>query len=267
MLITKILFVGLWVMNMTFMYGIEAVIMKRRFSKAVTALVATLVCAGIIAFRYWLLVGGGEAKVPAGSTFTTIAMLSLQILLYYGVWYKQLMNFFLIGIFSMIPEVLCAFLAEKIAGSMNTFNFADLGFRYGTMLYYPLFALIVYPTIKLMKKVNRLYDNTTGNGYIWLVVMFPISQLLLFYLYTGVTVVARPLSLVGILVGCVADVILIVLLEKDHKRYALLKDLEAEKQLLANEEEAYWNLMLQQEEIAQIRHDYQNQLMALKALK
>lgn len=267
MILFKIFFIGMWVANYFFSYGLCAFVMKKRFTNVLSLLLFVIGCSGITVFRYWYIVGGGLEAVPSGIYLSSIAIFLLQVLLFKGKWHKQLVNFAIIAIFSMFAEVLCSFSVTHMVGEFETFNFNDRCFRFSIMFFYPALSLMIYPTFVILRRANRIADAEKTGGYMWLVVTFPFSQIFMMNLYSGVTTVVKPIGIIGAGIGLVADFLLIIFLEKEHKGSRWADELEEEKQLLAYEKMAYQDLVFRQEEIAQLRHDYQNQLMALKALK
>ncbi len=257
----------MWVVNMIFAYVLCGFVMPRRYGMLKTFAIGTVGIAILNIFRVWYVLGGGQDAVPAGSMVTLVGTVVLQFILFRGKWYRHLMNYAITSVFGILADTLTAFISEKICGTMETFNFADPGFRLAILLFYPLLALMIVPTVFLLKKVNRLTADQMTPVYSWLVLTFPFSQILLINLYTGVTSIVNPIGMTGSLIGILADFLLIWFLDKEHQKFRLRKALEEEKQMLEFEEMTYRDLMSQQEEIAQLRHDYRNQMMALKAIK
>ncbi len=267
MIFNKVLLVSMWAYNFVYAYGLCALVMKRRFGKIASVILFLGLSAAIIGFRIWFVIGGGQDAVPAGSMVTMFGCFSLQVILFRGKWFRQLMNYAIVSVFAILAEILASFFASSLKGSVETFNFDDPGFRVGMLLFFPALSVMIYPTIVLLRKVNRLSVGEVLGAYSWLVVTFPLSQMFLINLYTGVTTVVKPIGLIGALVGITSDCLLIWFLDKEHQKFRLRKELEEEKQMLEFEEMTYRDLMSQQEEIAQLRHDYRNQMMALKAMR
>lgn len=267
MIIVQISLIVMWSVNAFFAYGLCALVMKRRFNLLIEGILFMVSIALIFTLRYNVMFNKGLSSVPNVSALTMLATFLLQVVLLRGKWYVQLMNYAIVSVFGIAAEVVAAFVASNIVGEYESLNFSDVGFRFSIMLYAPVLSLFIFPALLLLRKINRLADSIISPGYMWLVVAFPLSQALMINLYSGVTTVVKTIGLFGALLGLVADFLLIALLEKEHKNYQLQNSLEEEKQLLRYEKLSYQDLVLRQEEIAQLRHDYQNQMLALKALK
>lgn len=267
MVLTKTVFWGILVLNLVFTYYMNEINLPKRFSRALTLVLASLAIFPIVRFRYWLVVEGGQDKVPFGSLIITIIAFAMQTILFTGAWYKKILTMILIEIFSILAELTAVFAAEWIIGPYEQFNFASMSFRFAVMMYYPAFALISIPLIYILRSVNRISEEKVSRGYEWLALAFPIAQFLMVYIQAGVTTVTTIPGLLGIFLGSVADYILIMLLNKEHTQKQLAYELEEEQRLYAQEEASYRLIEEEQEMIAQIRHDYQNQLMVLMAMQ
>ncbi|QOX64900.1 GHKL domain-containing protein [Anoxybacterium hadale] len=225
----------------------------------------------------WLLAVGftlfclPEAYLKITSTatpwFELLALLAYGTLLLYilipfkdRIW-KKILLFILFSAITYISEILCKFLAGNMDTSFDpSFNSPEMVWMVATNTT----VLIIFSALLLMIW-NRFVSQRTTPRRTMIFFIFPFSQLVTLYALND-SIPAEGssggvLGSVGILAGFLSDLILLYILVEQGQKEALAMQLQELETLHQVEQIHYQAIEARREEMAKLRHDFNNQLV------
>ena len=133
-------------------------------------------------------------------------------------------------------------------------------------IYLCLFSLRQLVTIVLFKKLRRRGGVSYELQGLLITVYF-LSNLILHYNFLSIQLVAPPITCLGGLIGALGTMLSGYWLYQDGERRKTEKELLELEQMYALEREKYEKLKEKEEQMAQIRHDYANQMLVLERMQ
>ena len=212
-----------------------------------------------------------EAYLKITSTaapwFELLAWLAYAMLLLYllvpfkdRLW-KKILLFILFSAITYISEKLCKFLAGNTDTSFGpSFSSPEMVWMVATNTT----VLIIFSALLLMIW-NRLVSQKTTPHRTMIFFIFPLSQLVTLYALND-SIPAEGssggvLGSIGILAGFLADLILLYILVEQGQKESLAKQLHELETLHQVEQLHYQAIEARREEMAKLRHDFNNQLV------
>lgn len=175
--------------------------------------------------------------------------------------WKKFLLFILFSAITYISEILCKFLAGNTDTSFDpSFNSPEMVWMVATNTT----VLIIFSALLLMIW-NRFVSQRTTPRRTMVFFIFPFSQLVTLYAFND-TIPAEGSSggvvgSIGILAGFLADFILLYILVEQGQKEALAKQLQELETLHRVERIHYQAIEARREEMAKLRHDFNNQLV------
>ncbi len=241
----------------------------RRYSMRTTALAAAV---------WW--VAQSASKLPfmyLAEDYSMTAIMFVQcgiMIVYLIVFYK-----------SSFAKKLLAFMLLAAALGMGEFtsilitgNFLEFGSRplelgssftvMGLLVMRPLATLAYYIAFQIWNLLQR--SSWVQGDRQWLCVLLPFSQVFLMWylteIYTEVTDLLPVPVLAGVFLAFAADIYMFIIFDRAQERERVEEELRLQKHLYEMEQLRYDRLRGSVEETSRLRHDFQNYLLALRAL-
>lgn len=203
----------------------------------------------------------------ASPWFDALSWLAYAMLLLY-IWipfkdrlWKKILLFVLFITITYISEILCKFLVGYIG---TTFDPSFHSPEMVAMVSANTAILLIFSALLLIVW-NRIIEQRFVPRRIIIFFIFPVSQLITLYaLNDNLPVEGSPGSLlggIGILMGFLADFILLYVLMEQGKKEALAKQLHELETLRQIENIHYQSIEARRDEMAKLRHDFNNQLV------
>lgn len=175
--------------------------------------------------------------------------------------WKKILLFILFSITTFISEILCKYLFGYTDTSFDTsFNSPDM-----VKMVSANTAILLIISALLLIIWNRIVEQKPTPHRIIIFFIFPLSQLItLNSLNDRLPVEGTPgdiLGSVGILLGFLADFLLLYVLMEQGQKEALTKQLQELETLQRVENIHYQSIEARREEMAKLRHDFNNQLV------
>jgi hypothetical protein len=212
-----------------------------------------------------------EAYLKITSTaapwFELLAWLAYLMLLLYilvpfkdRLW-KKIFLFILFSAITYISEILCKFLAGNTDTSFDpSFNSPEMVWMVATNT-----TVLIILSALLLIIWNRFIKQKTTPRRIIVFFIFPLSQLITLYAFNDIIPAEGSsggiLGSIGILAGFLADFILLYILVEQGQKEALAKQLQELETLHRVEQIHYQAIEARREEMAKLRHDFNNQLV------
>ena len=166
----------------------------------------------------------------------------------------------------------------EIITILITENFAEAGERIleagsqftalGLLVMRPLAVLAYFTAFliwKLLDRASWLKDSRQ-----WLCVLLPLGQVFLLWYFMEVYIDGMRkfsmFSVAGALLSIFADSYMFVVFQREQERENIEKELRLQRHLNELEQIRYCSIRESQEEMARLRHDYQNYLLVLDAV-
>lgn len=176
------------------------------------------------------------------------------------IW-KKILLFVLLTIITYVGDILCTFLKSNTDITFDP-SFNSLGMFLIVALDV---AIITIFSIVLLIAWNRFINYKKTGRKIWIFFIFPISQLITLYFFNGrdgaEVFYSNFFSCIGILLGFVADFILLYMLMEQGQKEELEKQLRELETLYRVENVHYQSIEARRAEMAKLRHDFNNQLL------
>lgn len=126
-------------------------------------------------------------------------------------------------------------------------------------------AVVIILLVLLLVAWNRFVSHKTAARHIVIFFIFPLSQMTMLYAFNDTTCIAPSSGSIficaGIILGFIADFILLYVLMEQDRKEALEKQLQELETLHRVENVHYQDIEARREEMAKIRHDFNNQLI------
>lgn len=190
-----------------------------------------------------------------------IAVLYLIIIFKDNIW-KKILFYVLWTTITFVGDIICY--------SLMRYSDLDFDVSFNSMrmvLFVALDVIIVMMlSILLLITWNRVINYKKLTRNIWLFFVFPISQLITLYFmngraYSGITYNDIYVC-IGVLLGFVADFILLYVLMEQGVKEEMEKRLQEMELLYQIENIHYQSIEAKRTEMAKLRHDFNNQLLA-----
>lgn len=147
----------------------------------------------------------------------------------------------------------------------------ELGSAYtaaGLLIARPIAVLAFYIAFQIWNLLQ--HSAWVRGGRQWVCVLLPLSQAFLFWYLNEVYIFEMkqlPISaLAGIILGFAAELYMFVIFEQAREKERMEEELRLQKHRHEIEKARYERLRISLEETACLRHDYQNYLLALRAV-
>ena len=265
-MLTLFLLIVMWSINLYVFFYYSTFTLEYRFSDKLCIALEIICSIGIVILRWYYVVNGSQEEVSAVSNIVTVTLIVFQIICFKGKWYKRLLTLLYIILFSMIVELFASGLSALIIGTDYVlYDMENPGFRFAVLMDYPFYCLILYPLKRLLEMLNKADDKY--HDMTWIIALFPVSQLLFILFLTDKTAITNPMALFGMVLGAVADFAIVAIINRQSELAWEQEQLKISRELHKVEMEKYEALEKREDEISKIRHDYQNQLMSLMAMK
>ena len=241
----------------------------RRYSLKTTALGTAgwwaLQSAVRIPFTYIL-----EDYHVTAATIAQCAVMAVYLLVFYSSpAVKKLLAYMLLLAVLGIGECATVLLTGSIfeAGSQPL----ELGSKYtaaGLLIARPISVFCFYTAFQIWNLFR--HSSWVRGGRQWLCVLLPVSQVFLFWYINEVYIFgSEPFSipvLAGIVLGFAADIYMLLIFDRAYERERVEKELRLQKHLHEIEQIRYDRLRASTEEVSRLRHDFQNYLLAFRAI-
>ncbi len=241
----------------------------RRYSLRTTALGAAAWWVVQSAVRIPVTYFLEDYHVTAG-TIAQCVIMAVYLLLFYGSSVvKKLLAYMLLLAVLGIGECATVLLAGSIfeIGSQPL----ELGSEYtaaGLLIARPISVFCFYTAFQIWNLFR--HSSWVRGGRQWLCVLLPVSQVFLFWYINEVYIFgSEPFSipvLAGIVLGFAADIYMLLIFDLAYERERVEKELRFQKHLHEIEQIRYDRLRASTEEVSRLRHDFQNYLLALRAI-
>ena len=203
-----------------------------------------------------------------GPLFNFMGFLQMVIILLYLVlafrdkWWKKLISFSLYVVVAHISE----FIAIPIVTSMGLLYDYDFH-SYDVFIFQTLTCI---SSVCLSVVVVLVWNAVTKRQHtprnVWVFVLFPLSQMMLIWNLNEAMLFSLPsaeeqmITALGLILGFTADLALFYVLMRQGERDALAQQVHELEQLRQMELLHYQSIETRREEMAKIRHDFNNQL-------
>lgn len=191
------------------------------------------------------------------------SLILLIVVPFKDAWWKKVLSFLLITVITYVGEDISITVADRMgytytADYSNPDNFFALGI--GILCYIIGICVVVILWNICLNRVRMIQK-------IWIFFLFPVSQLAVISSVRGQTIETDSVNvrigiagMLGILVGFVADMVLLYILVEQDKALRIRQHMQElhNKQII--EEAHYKETEEKHTELAKIRHDYNNQL-------
>lgn len=177
-------------------------------------------------------------------------------------WWKKLFSFALYVIVAHISEliVLPIFTSMGLAYNYDFHSYDVFIFQTLTCISSVCLSVVVVLVWNAVTKRQRPPRN------VWVFVLFPLSQMMLIWnlnevmLFSSPSVEEQMITALGLILGFAADLALFYVLMRQGERDALARQVHELEQLRQTELLHYQSIETRREEMAKIRHDFNNQL-------
>lgn len=126
-------------------------------------------------------------------------------------------------------------------------------------------AVVIILLALLLVAWNRFVNHKTVTRHVLIFFIFPLSQLTMLFAFNDTTSIAPSSGSIficaGIIMGFIADFILLYVLMEQGRKETLVKQLQELETLRRVENVHYQAIEARREEMAKIRHDFNNQLI------
>lgn len=210
---------------------------------------------------------------PASSLFDlmgnlqTVIMVSFLVIFFKDIWWKKALIFILsLGILSI---------SEPLAMVILSYNGISFSYSFDTyeMLMHQsltyVITLIFYSIIGIVWK--RVFDKQNSFNRNGIFLVFPLSQLLLFWEYPQIMLSAKDFAnvivlVLGVVTTFIADIISFYVILSDSEKEAMKAQITELNHLREIEQQHFDDIEKQDQMIAKIRHDIRNQLSVISDL-
>lgn len=196
--------------------------------------------------------------------FLGIAILLLYILIPFKdkLW-KKILLFILFNAITFISETLCMVLFGSIGFSSEP----DFKSPETVLMVSAVTAILLIFSSLLLLVWNRFIMRKATARRVLIFFIFPLSQLITLYAidrnFTASGSFGGFLGCIGILMGFLADFILLYILMAQGQKEVLAQQLQELETLYRAEYIHYQSIEAKREEMAKLRHDYNNQLVTV----
>lgn len=166
-------------------------------------------------------------------------------------------------------EMLTFMITEAVVGiESRPLETGALSTELGLLVMRPLSMLAFYLAFLIWKLL--MGNRWIQGGRLWLCILLPLGQCMFMwyfctsYLYQGEAIPA--LALAGVFLGIAADIFMFLIFDRAWERECVEEELRLQKRRYQIEQDRYDRLRQLLEETARLRHDYQNYLLALRAV-
>lgn len=190
------------------------------------------------------------------------------IILFKGYLWQKILYVVLEAFSACMAEMITQLLLQDVLVEVESLNFDQ-----PIMIVYLIYTFIIFSIILgLLTLVWR--RMVSGKGYdlkIFLIfTIFPISQIIMLCninlkIYREMTL-GGIWTVISILTGIVADVLLLVMLLRQQKMHEMSLQLKAMEKAWEVEQNHYRDIELRREELAKIRHDLSEQFIVIQEL-
>ena len=189
------------------------------------------------------------------------------VLLYNGSIIKRMLSTVIYMVVQVAMDLLGMQLATIVVGERELFDTVYViasTFCSGITI-----TLGTVAAIWIWKKIEERHWKI--DSYQWFSLLLPISQYAILQhiaiQYMGKLNSVSMVVLVGILLGLIGDILMFRLFERSNKRKLAEVELQQIQYQYEKEQIRYTALLERQEEISKMRHDFQNYVLAMKAMK
>lgn len=202
------------------------------------------------------------------SLFNLVGFLQmLTIFLYLAIafrdkWWKKLLSFALYAIVAHISELIALPIFTSM-GLMYDYDFHS----YDVFIFQTLTCICsICLSVAVVLVWNAVTKRQRPPRNVWVFVLFPLSQMMLIWNLNEVMLFSLPsveeqlITALGLILGFAADLALFYALMRQGERDALAQQVYELEQLRKTELLHYQSIETRREEMAKIRHDFNNQL-------
>lgn len=245
-------------------------ILGSRYSKKATALVTFLFSSSRCLLKIYLFLNEGLGIVSLTSVITFLSYIVYIILMYRSSIGERLLTMSVSSIVMMLMDSLAANLMIRITGN---FQFMQMNSGSYTMIYIIITNIFITVGLLLqnlgMKWIKKI--RWESGWYQWLSIFLPVSQWLMGMYIGGKYLANRKMmpimSILGMCIGIIADVYMIVIFLRSNNRRRAEKKLHQVNNQYELEQMRYERLKENQDEVAKVRHDFQNYVLTIKNMK
>lgn len=178
-----------------------------------------------------------------------------------SIWWKKILAFLLYVVNAHLTEGI-VFPIFELAGIHYNGDFSSLEvflLQTSTCMLMLAFSAILVAVWNFIEKQRKIPSGT------WVFLLFPLSQLLMVWNAAKSFWLNESLAIPiigGCLIGFFADILLFYVLMNYGEKEELKKQIQELSYMRALEEQHYQELQSRHEQMARIRHDYKNQMIA-----